>query len=75
MTYMTATSSVIEPGQRLRPAGKHMFGGMPPAWEVGEVFRGTDGVAYARIHRVGAPRDFKTVSVKALTDQRRFIPI
>jgi hypothetical protein len=62
-------------GQRFRDAAPTVFGHPSPDWVVGEVFTGTDGVSYARVHSAMNPHDRKTLSTTILRDKRRFVQV
>jgi hypothetical protein len=61
-------------GQRFRDTAPTVFGQPSPDWVVGEVFTGTDGVRYARVHSAMNPHERKTLSATILRDKRRFVP-
>jgi hypothetical protein len=65
----------VQLGQRVRPIERLCFGAEPSAWEVVDIFTGSDGFGYARIRRVGTAKDFKTMSLAALTDRRRYMTV
>lgn len=62
----------LRTGQRLREVHPTLFGQLPKEWIVQEIFRGTDGIQYARIARAADQSEAKTLSVGVLTDRRRF---
>jgi hypothetical protein len=67
--------SEITPGQRFRDVQPTLFGQASPDWIVNNVFTGTDGKEYARIHSASNPHDRKTLSTAILRDKRRFTQI
>jgi hypothetical protein len=62
----------IERGQRYRDVQPGRFGALGIEWTVDAVFQGTDGVVYAQLVCASDLTQQKTLSVHALTDQRRF---
>ena len=62
----------IERGQRYRDVSPGRFGALGTEWIVEAVFQGTDGVTYAQLVCASDLTQQKTLSVHALTDQRRF---
>ena len=62
----------IERGQRYRDVQPGRFGALGIEWIVDAVFQGTDGVVYAHLVCASDLTQQKTLSVHALTDQRRF---
>jgi len=71
--YVMADQS-IKPGQRFREAQSVLFGRAAPEWTVQDVFRGVDGVSYARIALISDPSYSKTLSTSVLSDRHRFVP-
>ena len=62
----------IEPGQRYRVSGSSAVS----IWEVLTVLRHPgEPVPHARLGRVGAPKDLKTVSLRVLKDKRFYQPV
>ena len=60
----------VAPGQRYRVAGTSAL------WEVvGIAKHPGEPVAHAKLSRVGAPKDLKTVSLKVLKDKRYYEPV
>jgi hypothetical protein len=62
----------IERGQRYRDVHHSVLAGSGTEWIVEEVFRGTDGIQYARLTSVSDLTLRKTLSVAVLSDRRRF---
>ncbi|HUZ72072.1 MAG TPA: hypothetical protein VMU87_03740 [Stellaceae bacterium] len=59
----------IAAGQRYRAVGAPSI-----LWEVTAIARSPwDEIPHARLHRVGAPRDAKTISLAVLRDARFFV--
>jgi hypothetical protein len=65
----------IERGQRYRDARSSVLSGSGTEWIVEEVFRGTDGVQYARLACASDLTLRKTLAVAVLSDGRRFLRI
>jgi len=62
----------IAPGQRYRASGS----GSVATWEVMTLLRHPgEPVPHARLARVGAPKDLKTVSLRVLRDKRFYQPV
>jgi hypothetical protein len=60
----------IVAGQRFRSIGTKSI-----LWEVGSVYQFTwEPAPHVRLHRVGVPRDMKTVALETLRDHRFFEP-
>jgi len=61
----------VAPGQRFRVAGSSFS-----LWEVVALTQQPgEPVPHARLARVGAPKDLKTVSVRVLRDRRFYEPV
>ncbi len=71
----TSESSSIERGYRYRHVHPGLFGTLGTEWIVDALFRGTDGVAYARLICASDVTLRKTLSVHALNDARRFLRV
>jgi hypothetical protein len=71
----TSESSIIERGHCYRHAHPGLFGTLGAEWIVDAVFRGTDGVPYARLICAWDLSLRKTLSLYALNDRRRFLRV
>ena len=67
--------SDVTAGQRFRDPNPTVFGRPQSNWVVDEVFVGTDGKQYARVHAEAKPHERKTLSTAVLRDRRRFTAI
>jgi hypothetical protein len=65
----------IERGQRYRDVCSSVLSGSGAEWIVEEVFRGTDGVQYARLACASDLSLRKTLATAVLGDGRRFVRI
>ena len=72
---MTPEASIIERGHRYRHVHPGLYGSPGTEWIVDGVFRGTDGVPYARLVCALDSTLHKTLSVYALNDRRRFLRV
>jgi hypothetical protein len=62
----------VETGQRYRDVHQGLFGITRTEWIVESLFRGTDGLTYARIVCASDHTQRKSLSVDVLTDRSRF---
>lgn len=44
----------------------------PTRWRIDQVYEGSDGIIYARLHRRGERSSIKTLALGAVMDRRRY---
>ena len=44
----------------------------PIRWMIDQVYEGSDGIVYARLHRRGEQSSIKTLALKTVMDRRRY---
>lgn len=65
----------IARGARYRDVQMTVFGQPQPEWIVEDVYRVSDGIEHARLVSAADPGERKTLSLAALRDRRRFVPV
>jgi hypothetical protein len=66
------SNPTVERGQRFRDIHRGAFGSSGVEWIVDALFRGQDGLEYARLVCASDPTQRKSLSVDVLRDRRRF---
>ena len=69
------SSKSVEVGQRYRSRHSNFLGRTGDVWVVEDLFTASDAMPYAKLAAEADPSLSKTLSIAALIDRRRFLPV
>ena len=70
-----SSSKSVEVGQRYCSRHSNSLGRAGDVWVVEDLFIASDGMPYAKLAAEADPSLSKTLSIAALIDRRRFLPV